>query len=89
MRGILGVSNNVSFYVTYPFYDDEIQDYDIALLKVSSAILEVRLLSLYQYSAFISLSECAHLRQQNQGTQSHCIIKINIKINKKINRTLQ
>jgi hypothetical protein len=34
LRGILGVVRNVSFYVNYPEYDDDITDYDIALVKV-------------------------------------------------------
>jgi hypothetical protein len=75
LRGILGEIRNVSFYVTYPDYDDEIMDYDVALVKVRSAELEVTLLSFYQCSTFISMSECAHLRQQNLGTQSHSIIR--------------
>jgi hypothetical protein len=54
MRGILGAIRNVSFYVTYPDYDDEIMDYDIALVKVRRAKLEVRLLLLH----ILHLSVC-------------------------------
>lgn len=74
LRGILGTLRNVSFYVTYPDYDDEIMDYDIALVKVRRAKLEITLLSIYQRSTSISLWECAHSRHRNQGIQSHYII---------------
>jgi hypothetical protein len=73
LRGLLGVTRDVSFYVTYPYYDDDVMDYDVALVKVHSVKLQVRLLSFYQCSTFISLAECAHSRQQKQWTQSHCI----------------
>jgi hypothetical protein len=74
LRGMLGEIRNVSFYVAYPDYDDDIMDYDIALVKVRSAKLEVNLLSFSQCSTFISLSDSAHFRQQNQGIRSQCII---------------
>ncbi|PNF41030.1 hypothetical protein B7P43_G08500 [Cryptotermes secundus] len=38
LRGILGTLRNVSLYVPYPGYDDQIMDYDIALVKLSEDI---------------------------------------------------
>jgi hypothetical protein len=67
-RGMLGAISNASFYVTYPDYDDESMDYDIALVKVNSAKLKTsfcfRSINILHSSATL---ECTGLRQHNQG----------------------